>query len=103
MNSAKASRVSWLLIIVLVATLGAQAAPQPLEKITGQATKAAASGAQFADPLGRNSPRGTVVGFLQAAQGGDYRVASDYMQLSPAERKTHGGRAGTTTADSSEQ
>jgi MscS family membrane protein len=91
MSFLKKQRLSLLLIAIVTASLYAQAAPQPLNKLTTQATKPPASGvAQFADPLGRNTPRGTVVGFLQAAQGGDYRVASDYMQLTLAERKTHG-------------
>ncbi len=42
------------------------------------------------DPLGRDTPSGTVLGFLQAAQNGNYRVASDYLQLSPARRQSQG-------------
>ena len=43
-----------------------------------------------ADPLGRATPAGTVFGFLQAAQSGNYAMAAQYLQLSPARRQTEG-------------
>jgi MscS family membrane protein len=43
-----------------------------------------------ADPLGRSTPSGTIVGFLQAAQEGDYGIAAQYLQLSPARRQSEG-------------
>ena len=42
------------------------------------------------DPLGRSTPHGTVVGFLQAAQNGKYKEATQYLQLSNNERLTTG-------------
>jgi len=36
------------------------------------------------DPLGRENPSGTVFGFLQEAQSGNYRAAADYLQMSAA-------------------
>src|SRR6266404_6369825 len=36
-----------------------------------------------ADPLGRETPSGTVLGFLQAAQFGNYKTASDALPISP--------------------
>src|SRR5260370_41751168 len=40
------------------------------------------------DPLGRGTPAGTVFfGFLQAAQLGNYGLAAQYLQLSPARRQ----------------
>lgn len=83
-------RRSLLLIAIVAASLIAEAAPQPLNKLAGQTARPQSGGSQFPDPLGRSSPRGTVVGFLQAAQEGDYRVAADYLQLTAAERKAHG-------------
>ena len=78
-------------LVMLVVSLFAEAAPQPVKKLTDPAAPSSANpGVQFNDPLGRNTPRGTVVGFLQAAQAGDYRVAADYMQLPATERKTRG-------------
>lgn len=42
------------------------------------------------DPLGRDTPYGTIFGFLQAAQSGDYGIAAQYLQMSPSRRQTEG-------------
>src|SRR5262245_49659901 len=51
---------------------------------TGHATPAPS------DPLGRDTPHGTVFGFLQAAQSGKYEEASQYLRLSNRERTREG-------------
>ena len=38
-----------------------------------------------ADPLGRSTPRGTVVGFLTAAHKGDWRTAAQYLESTQGE------------------
>ena len=43
-----------------------------------------------ADPLGRDTPSGTLYGFLQAAQAGNYSTAAQYLQMSSARRQTQG-------------
>ncbi|MGA7560528.1 MAG: mechanosensitive ion channel family protein [Terriglobales bacterium] len=43
-----------------------------------------------ADPLGRETPSGTVLGFLKAAQDGNERAAADYLQMSAARRQSQG-------------
>jgi len=42
------------------------------------------------DRLGRDTPYGTVFGFLQAAQSGEYSIAAQYLQMSNARRQTEG-------------
>jgi len=42
------------------------------------------------DPLGRTSPSNAVLGFLKAAQAGDYSIAAQYLQMSPARRQSEG-------------
>ena len=42
------------------------------------------------DPLGRQTPRGTVLGFIKAAQTGDYRIAAEYLQLTGVRGKIQG-------------
>ena len=42
------------------------------------------------DPLGRTTPQSTVLGFLHAAQAGDYSIAAQYLQMSPARRQSEG-------------
>ena len=42
------------------------------------------------DSLGRDTPYGTVFGFLEAAQSGNYGIADQYLQMSAAQRKSEG-------------
>ena len=43
-----------------------------------------------ADELGRGTPSGAVLGFLQSAQAGNYQTAADYLQMSTARRQSQG-------------
>jgi MscS family membrane protein len=43
-----------------------------------------------ADQLGRDTPSGTVLGFLQTAQSGNYKAAADYLQMTAAHRQSQG-------------
>ncbi len=52
--------------------------------------KAQAATPATADELGRGTPSGAVVGFLQTAQAGNYRTAADYLQMSSAHRQSQG-------------
>ena len=45
---------------------------------------------QPTDPLGRNTPSSAILGFLKAAQAGDYSIAAQYLQMSPAHRQSEG-------------
>jgi len=42
------------------------------------------------DPLGRETPSGSVFGFLQAAQAGNFKTAEQYLQLKLAQRRSEG-------------
>ena len=42
------------------------------------------------DALGRQTPNGTLFGFLRAMQDGNYLTAAQYLQLSPAKRASQG-------------
>jgi MscS family membrane protein len=42
------------------------------------------------DPLGRTTPSSAVLGFLKAAQDGNYSIAAQYLQMSPARRQSEG-------------
>src|SRR6202162_1134841 len=82
-------RTLWL-AICLAAVLPATA----YQLLPGQQSTSAngttSSKATAADPLGRNTPSGTLYGFLQAAQSGNYSIAAQYLQLSAAKRLTQG-------------
>jgi len=61
-----------------------------LSQILQPAAPASASPKTSADPLGRDTPYGTVFGFLQAAQAGDYSIAAQYLQMSAGRRQSEG-------------
>ncbi len=77
-----------LLVLILVipfVSLTAQLLPGATKANT-QSQESSASG----DPLGRDTPSGTVLGFLQAAQSGNYKAAADYLHLSAVRRQSQG-------------
>ena len=56
----------------------------------GQPATPATTNSATADPLGRDTPSGTLYGFLQAAQAGNYSTAAQYLQMSAARRQSQG-------------
>ena len=75
-----------LLFLILALSLPAL----PAQSVSGLLKGAPKQATAQPDPLGRETPSGTVLGFLQAAQSGDYRVAADYLQMSAARRQSQG-------------
>jgi MscS family membrane protein len=55
-----------------------------------QPSSAPAAAKTVSDPLNRDTPSGTVFGFLQAAQSGSYQTASEYLQMSASRRQSDG-------------
>lgn len=76
-----------LVVILALAVSGLQA--QSVNSLLGATQAQPASSAQV-DPLGRTTPSGTVVGFLQAEQNGNDRAAADYLQMSASHRQSQG-------------
>jgi MscS family membrane protein len=79
-------------IVFLALALAARlplSAQSPLTQIL-QGSSATGSPSKPSDQLGRDTPYGTVFGFLQAAQSGDYSIAAQYLQMSPARRQAEG-------------
>jgi MscS family membrane protein len=68
-------------ILIATATLPILLPARPLSAQTPPPRAEASPGAE-ADPLRRDTPRGTVLGFLEAARGGEYAVARQYLQTS---------------------
>jgi MscS family membrane protein len=79
---------SLLVCATLSVAAPAQLLPTP-SKTTESATQSAA------DPLGRDTPSGTIYGFLQAAQSGSYSIASQYLQMTNARRAAQGEELAT--------
>jgi MscS family membrane protein len=64
-------------------------AQSPLTQIL-QSTTPAGTPSKSSDQLGRDTPYGTVYGFLQAAQSREYSIAAQYLQMSAANRQSEG-------------
>jgi MscS family membrane protein len=80
-----ARRRSILVAVLLLPSFGIAA------QIPGLSSKPAAKTEQATtvvpDPLGRETPRGTVMGFLSAAQDDNYSIAAQYFQPLPGHRR----------------
>ncbi len=72
------------LCLAIYSTAWGQSLPSPL----GKAPAVPAN--STSDPLGRDTPNGTVFGFLQAAQSGNYSTAAEYLQMPAARRQSEG-------------
>jgi len=85
-------KLALLVLIVCASLLGPMPAPLAAQSVTsllpGGAQAPAATSA--ADELGRGTPSGAIVGFLKAAQAGNYQTAADYLQVSAARRQSQG-------------
>ena len=80
--------------IVALAVALAACLPLPaqsaLTQILQGTAPASTSPATPTDALGRNTPYGTVFGFLQQAEKGNYSIAAQYLQMSAARRQSEG-------------
>jgi len=80
-------------IFVLALALAAST-PLPAQSALGQLLQPNSSSTTAtkspSDPLGRGTPYGTVFGFLEAAQAGNYAIADQYLQMSAARRQSEG-------------
>jgi len=82
------SKTICFLILSLAACL-----PLPAQSLLTQIVPAAAPAStpsKPSDSLDRETPDGTVFGFLRAADADNYSLAAQYLQLSPARRLTEG-------------
>jgi MscS family membrane protein len=88
----KMKRVALLLSVFALLSSGFAA-----QSVTGLLTGAPAQNASStsADALGRDTPSGTVLGFLQTAQSGNFQAAADYLQMSTAHRQAQGSDVAT--------
>ncbi len=84
------ARTVIFVVLFFLACLPATA-QSPLTQILQPSTSGAtATSAAPADPLGRTTPSGSVLAFLQAAQQGNYSIAAQYLQMSAARRQAEG-------------
>jgi MscS family membrane protein len=68
-------------LLFLLSLLCAPLLAQSVFKALSAGVSGAQAAAKSTDPLGRDTPRGTLTGFMQAAQKGDNDRAAEYLQL----------------------
>jgi MscS family membrane protein len=76
-----------ILLAALTLLLGCAGLPAQIPGISSPPAAAPNAQSTPADPLGRETPRGTVMGFLRAAQDENYAVAVQYFQPAPGRRR----------------
>jgi MscS family membrane protein len=81
-------RTAALLVLCFAASV-ASFAQSPLTQALQPATPASTSNTAT-DPLGRTTPSNSILGFLKAAQEGNYSIAAQYLQMSAAHRQVEG-------------
>ena len=84
-----------LALVLWLIVLGSLTSKESLAQILPSPAPAQNTPAAPNDPLGRQTPNGTLFGFLQAAQARDYTTAVRYLQMSPARRDTQGEQIAT--------
>jgi MscS family membrane protein len=89
MSSFSFSKIFLLLILAFSSSLPITA-QSPLSSVLPSSSTATGTSNGPSDPLGRTTPSGAVLGFLQAAQSGNYSIAAQYLQMSAARRQTEG-------------
>src|ERR1700674_691115 len=83
-------------IFLLCVTAWVAASSQPaLGQVLPPHANPPSAASSGTDPLGRSTPPGTVLGFLLAAQSGDYGIAAQYLQMSAARRQSEGEQIAT--------
>ena len=79
--------------VAAVLAFSLTASAQLLQQLTNSQTTTTTQAPQ--DPLGRDTPSGTVFGFLQAAQSHNYAIAAQYLQLPTSKRQAQGEEIAT--------
>ncbi len=86
----KSSRVVVCFLALLFFGAPVCTAQSPLSGVLSSSTTTSSNSNSSSDPLGRATPSGAVLGFLQAAQSGNYNIAAQYLQMSAARRQAEG-------------
>ncbi|MBZ5666560.1 MAG: mechanosensitive ion channel family protein [Acidobacteriia bacterium] len=81
-------KLALLVLVVFLSLHGLRA--QSVSSLLKGGTQAQEPTSASTDPLGRDTPSGTVLGFLQAAQSGNNKGAADFLQMSAARRQSQG-------------
>ncbi len=86
-RSMKKLALPFLVVSLALSGLMAQSVSQSMTSLMQGGAPAQALAPSTTDPL---TPSGTMLGFLQAAQAGNYKAAATYLQMSAARRQSQG-------------
>ena len=81
---------SFLLFALALLAASPSSAQSSLSGVLPSSSAPSSTSNSPTDPLGRTTPSGSVLGFLQAAQSGNYSIAAQFLQMSPARRQSEG-------------
>jgi MscS family membrane protein len=86
---------SFLLFVLALLAASSSAAQSSLSGVLPSSSTTTSTTNSPTDPLGRTTPSGSVLGFLQAAQSGNYSIAAQFLQMSAARRQAEGEQLAT--------
>jgi MscS family membrane protein len=89
LNCMKKSALPMLIVVLIIALAVPNGTAQSISGLL-KGKPAQTAGTAATDQLGRNTPSGTVLGFLEAEQNGNEVAAADYLQMSSARRQSQG-------------
>jgi MscS family membrane protein len=81
---------AFLFCCLIAAAAPGQSLARQVENTRGHHESHTSQNAEANDALGRNTPNGTVFGFLEAARNSRYREAAQYLQMSADVRAANG-------------
>lgn len=81
--------ISGLAVFVMVCLLFSHGTAQTISSSAAKKGGTPSPSEGAADPLGRNTPQGTIVGFMTSAQKGDYERALKYLDTKKTGRSAH--------------
>ncbi len=81
---------TFLLLVLAFSSSLPVTAQSPLSSVLPSSSPTTSTSNAPSDPLGRTTPSGAVLRFLQAAQSGNYSIAAQYLQMSAARRQAEG-------------
>ena len=82
-------------LLFCIATAFSASAQNPLSQILPSSSSTTTTTTSPSDALGRTTPSGAALGFLKAAESGDYTIAAQYLQMTASHRQAAGEETAT--------
>jgi MscS family membrane protein len=82
-------------LLFSITAVSLASAQSPLGQLLPSSSSTPSTTNSPSDALGRTTPSGAALGFLKAAESGDYTIAAQYLQMSAAHRQAAGEETAT--------